>query len=126
MTGTLQNFSRKYVIPIDCISFEFSFQDTLDATQVQSKPDDGCLIYGMFLEGAKWDYKKHLMSHSSPKELFSDLPPVHLVPIANRVAPTEGIYRCPLYKVEIRKGNLSTTGHSTNFVMFSEIPTLLS
>jgi dynein heavy chain len=77
----------------------------------------------MFLEGAKWDYKKHLMGISYPKELFSDLPPIHMVPAANRVIGEEVIYECPLYKVEIRKGSLSTTGHSTNFVKYIEIPT---
>jgi dynein heavy chain len=43
------------------------------------------------------------------------------VPIEDRKAPTEGVYNCPLYKVESRRGTLSTTGHSTNFVMFMEL-----
>ena len=30
---------------------------------------------------------------------------------------------CPLYKTVSRKGELSTTGHCTNFVMFFEVPT---
>ena len=48
---------------------------------------------------------------------------MHLVPICNRELPLEGIYDCPLYKVVSRRGTLSTTGHSTNFVMFIELPT---
>lgn len=48
---------------------------------------------------------------------------MHLFPIEDRVAPAEGIYNCPLYKVESRRGTLSTTGHSTNFVMYIELPT---
>lgn len=45
---------------------------------------------------------------------------MHFIPIADRVTPATGIYMCPLYKVVSRSGALSTTGHSTNYVMFIE------
>jgi dynein heavy chain len=76
----------------------------------------------MYLEGARWCNEKHMLADSKPKELFCNLPMIHLVPVENRVAPTSGIYNCPLYKVVSRAGTLSTTGHSTNFVMYIEIP----
>ncbi len=41
----------------------------------------------------------------------------------NREVPLTGIYKCPVYKVLSRTGTLSTTGHSTNFVMWIELPT---
>ena len=47
---------------------------------------------------------------------------MHLSPCKDRTEPTGGIYRCPIYKVLSRRGVLSTTGHSTNFVMWIEIP----
>lgn len=45
---------------------------------------------------------------------------MHLLPVADRITPLTGIYNCPVYKVVSRAGTLSTTGHSTNFVMFME------
>lgn len=122
ITGTLQNFARKHVIAIDRLGFDFKVLDHLQYSDITEKPEDGCYIYGMYLEGARWDYKKHIINESKPKELFCDLPLMHLVPVADRVAPKEGIYDCPLYKVVSRRGTLSTTGHSTNYVMAMEMP----
>ncbi len=47
---------------------------------------------------------------------------MNLIPEVDVVAPASGVYNCPVYKVVSRRGTLSTTGHSTNFVMFFEMP----
>lgn len=36
------------------------------------------MIYGLFIEGARWDKVDHRLAASNPKELFSDLPLIHL------------------------------------------------
>ena len=64
----------------------------------------------------------HKLAESRPKELFTELPIIHLLPIANRKPPTDGFYQLPVYKTSSRFGVLSTTGHSTNFVMAIEVP----
>lgn len=77
----------------------------------------------MYLEGCKWNYETHMLDESDPKKLFVDLPMLWFKPISDRVEPVSGIYHMPIYKVLLRKGTLSTTGHSTNFVMKVEVPT---
>ncbi len=59
---------------------------------------------------------------SKPKELFIDFPAIWLHPVTDRKTPTEGVYSTPVYKTLTRAGTLSTTGHSTNFVLMIELP----
>ena len=122
LTSTMQNCSRGRKIAIDTLSFQFNIRDDLKASDVTEKPADGCYCYGMYLEGCKWDYDTHRLADSDPKKLFVELPMLHLLPVQDRVVPTTGIFNCPLYKVLSRSGTLLTTGHSTNFVFFMEIP----
>jgi dynein heavy chain len=71
LTGTLQNYARKHIIAIDKLSFEFKYLDNISHTDIKQKPDDGCYIYGMFIEGACWDKSKHMINDPLPKELYS-------------------------------------------------------
>ena len=121
LTAILQNFARKYQFPIDTVAFSFLLMDAT-VEEITSKAPDGCYIYGLFLEGSRWDKTTKSLEDPKPKELFSAMPPMHFLPVQYRGTPSDGIYRCPVYKVLTRTGTLSTTGHSTNFVTWIEIP----
>jgi dynein heavy chain len=124
VTGTKQNYARKMQWPIDTISFDFVVKDHFkaDASDVKDKPLDGCYMYGLFLEAARWNNETHVLDDPNPKELYSPMPIIHLDPIQNRKFTMKNVYHCPVYKVLTRRGQLSTTGHSTNFVMWIELP----
>jgi dynein heavy chain len=125
ITGTLQNYARKYSIAIDRISFDFKYLDTLKPEDITQKPADGIYVYGIYLEGASWNNEKHCITDPKPKELYSEMPLIWLIPKEDREEKKEGVYMCPIYKVLSRAGTLSTTGHSTNFVMHFEVPSEL-
>merc|ERR1711865_206114 len=121
MTGTLQNFARRHKFPIDTVANGFKYLKQ-EPEEIEAKPADGCFIRGLFCEGARFDRVKRALQDPHPKELFSAMPVIHLAPEQHRPITTEGIYRCPVYKVLTRTGTLSTTGHSTNFVFWMEVP----
>ena len=63
-----------------------------------------------------------MLAECEPKVLFVDLPMLWLCPTPLDDIVESPHYNCPLYKTTERKGTLSTTGHSTNFVMYLKLP----
>ncbi|XP_013988847.1 dynein axonemal heavy chain 1 isoform X2 [Salmo salar] len=122
LTGTLQNFARRSVVSIDTIGFDFRVMRE-SASALKERPEMGCYIHGLFLEGARWDAKVGRLTESRPKELYTEMAVIWMVPEPNRKPPTSGVYICPIYKTLTRAGTLSTTGHSTNYVIAVELPT---
>ncbi|KAI8850637.1 hypothetical protein BC829DRAFT_441991 [Chytridium lagenaria] len=152
LTGVLQNHARKYNIPIDSLVFAFKVSDfeegdprinsetyTIEAqlggilgdvtggqsqyddTMVTYPEEDGVLIRGLFMEGARWDRSKKCLQDSYPMEMYSTMPLIRFIP--TQIPQTDpSLYVCPLYKTSARAGTLSTTGHSTNFVITLNIP----
>jgi dynein heavy chain len=81
-------------------------------------PEDGVFIYGLFVEGARWDEKLEAIEESFPKVLFSPMKGIWILPADIKDIDYGHSYKCPTYKTQDRKGTLSTTGHSTNFVCY--------
>jgi len=122
LTSVLQNYARKYKTPIDILGFAFDFMDFTDIKQTQIAPEDGCYIYGLFVEGCRFDLKHGRLEDSRPGEMFTEAPVIYFIPQESYTSePTD--YQMPVYKTTTRAGVLSTTGHSTNFIIAIDVPT---
>merc|ERR1711976_105184 len=96
ITGITQNYARKKKIEIDRIEFEFKFLDNNIDIEDLDYPENGVYVKGLFIEGAKWDNKERIIVEPTPKELFSKLPILWLIPKEDYKRKEKGIYRCPL------------------------------
>jgi dynein heavy chain len=149
LTGTLQNHARKYDYPIDQLNFRFSVlphyrdqaqvdaqQESLGFGQVTESdkeqkdsvvlaelpsPENGVLVHGLFMDACRWDDDEMQLADSRPGEMNPMLPVMLMEPEMN-FSPDPGDYISPLYKTGLRAGTLSTTGHSTNFVVAVHLP----
>ncbi|CAG5057893.1 unnamed protein product [Parnassius apollo] len=118
ITGALQNYARKHVIAIDTISYAF---EPLASPPIK-RPEDGCCVRGLFLEGARWNFADMVLEESRAKELYTEMSIIYMKPEQGHKLQ-QGLYECPTYKTLLRAGTLSTTGHSTNYVMTIELAT---
>jgi dynein heavy chain len=122
MTALKQTYSREHKIAVDTLRIGCEMT-ALESAAVAAPPSSGAYVYGLFMEGGRFDREKMVMADSKPRELFDSMPCIWLKPVVVADYQPKDVYDCPLYKTSLRAGTLSTTGHSTNFVVALPIPT---
>lgn len=73
------------------------------------------------MEGCSFDANKSILEDSSPGIMYTLAPVIEFIPSENASAKPDE-YRMPVYKTTLRAGTLSTTGHSTNFIIAVDTP----
>ncbi|PNF42619.1 hypothetical protein B7P43_G01295 [Cryptotermes secundus] len=140
LTGVLQTYARKHSHPVDELKFDFLVlkavvnQDDIYAAHMANgqfevpeaygdivEPKDGVIVHGLFLDGGRWDNENMVLVDSYPGEMNPPLPAMHIL-LKSEIEYSGIRYEAPLYKTSIRAGAVSTTGHSTNFIVSVLLP----
>jgi len=88
----------------DCVStFEVLKQERED---VKHGPSEGIYIYGLFLDGCKWDKGRQSLVDSDPKVLYAPLPILWISATGSvdKTKVRDTIYECPVYRAPKRTG----------------------
>lgn len=79
LTAISQNYARKLSVSIDSLEFQFLIQDYIVETDADilglqeidtinnDDKKDGILIYGMYMDGVKWDYARKCIVDSEKR-----------------------------------------------------------
>merc|ERR1712028_102057 len=85
----------------DCIdTFDVLKQEKDD---IKSGPSEGIYIYGLSVDGARWDKQRGALAESEPKVRYAGLPVIHISAIGEkRKGGKEIFYTCPVYTCPAR------------------------
>jgi len=85
----------------DCVNtFDVLKQERDD---IKAGPPEGIYIYGLYLDGARWDKSKNCLVDSEPKVRFAGLPVLHISATGEKIKGGKEIkYVCPVYKCPAR------------------------
>lgn len=54
-----------------------------DHTEIVKGPESGVYLYGLFLDGAKWDETTGTLTEQLPSVLYERMPPIWFEPVEN-------------------------------------------
>ncbi|XP_061081745.1 dynein axonemal heavy chain 11 [Conger conger] len=101
LTAVMQSLARKNEWPLDKMNL------TVDVTK-KFKEDfnqparEGAYVYGLFMEGARWDIQGGNIAEARLKELTPSMPVIFIRAVPNDRQETRNIYECPVYKTKQR------------------------
>ena len=79
MTASLQTYARKHMEAIDGLSFAFEIMKA-PVEEITEAPEDGVIVFGLYLEGARFDQQAGVVVESRPGEMYDLLPAIHFQP----------------------------------------------
>lgn len=104
LTALLQTSARKNGIAIDTLNYEHPILNQ-DPQSIVTAAKEGSYVYGLFVEGARWDLDANALAEPVPMELYAPMPVIHFKPVENKKKAMKGMYACPVYLYPFRSGS---------------------
>ncbi|XP_036925260.1 dynein heavy chain 14, axonemal [Sturnira hondurensis] len=152
LTAVLQDYGRSRGLAMDTLTFthrvvsdtterkeeELSIviQKELNVVRTAFQATDathiGVCVFGLFIEGARWNPGEKVLEDSLPGELCCDFPEIHFLPTkistetpntSNRTDSELYTFECPVYQTPERLRTATSTGLPSNFLMSVYLPT---
>ncbi|XP_062558011.1 dynein axonemal heavy chain 10 isoform X2 [Armigeres subalbatus] len=129
LTALVQVACRKNNWPLDRSTLYTAVTKYLKEDEIEERPEAGCYVTGLYLEGARWDPANRCLARSTPKVLVEPLPVLSVVPIEVHRLKLQNTFRTPVYTTSERRNamgvglvfeaDLFTEEHSSHWVLQS-------
>lgn len=96
-------------------------------SEIKKKPQFGCYVTGLFLEGAAWDMERSILKRQDPKVLITELPILQIIPIELSNLKLANTFKTPLYVTQGRRNamgqglvfdaDVASLEHSSHWVL---------
>lgn len=108
LTSIMQVTARRDNLALDDMTLKTNVTNIRDPLEIQTSAENGCYIHGFFLQGAAWELGRgaeqgNLMD-MIPKELYPEMPVIHVTAINRKDQVSAGYYDCPVYVTSMRGG----------------------
>ncbi|KAM9212758.1 dynein axonemal heavy chain 14 [Dugong dugon] len=151
LIAVLQDYGRSRGIATDALTFthrvisdttdtedeEFSriIQRKLNIVRKAFKGTDlshtGVHVFGLFIDGARWNHQQQILDDSLPLEICCDFPEIYFLPTkistekpdaSNQTDSELYTFECPIYQTPQRSRIVTTTSLSTSFLTSVRLP----
>jgi dynein heavy chain len=102
LTAICQVTAKNNKWELDKLVTETEITKELDPNNMNSSSREGAYVYGLFMQGSRWDLQGGFVDRSKPKEMFCPMPVINVKAVSADRVDTKGIYQCPVYKTEQR------------------------
>ncbi|XP_053336632.1 dynein axonemal heavy chain 10 [Clarias gariepinus] len=127
LTALVQSTCRKNGWPLDRSTLYTQVTQYKNEEEVTERPDQGCYVCGLYLEGADWEIGQACLVRSKPKSLVVSLPILKVIPIEAHRLKLQNTLRTPVYTTSMRRNamgvglvfeaDLFTTKHHSHWVL---------
>jgi dynein heavy chain len=120
LKAIIQITCRKKGWPLDKVSTYTVVTSIYNVDEIKEKPEFGCFIQGLYLEGAEWNVENNCLERQFPKKLVCDMPLIQVIPAEASKIKLRNNLKTPVYVTQNRN-NVKGEG----FVFEADLRTLV-
>lgn len=103
LTALVQTTCRSKGWALDKSTLYTDVSKFVDDKTIKKKPEHGCYVQGLYLEGARWDIDKGCLTAQNPKQLIQDMPLLKIIPIESNKLKLKDSLDTPVYVTQSRR-----------------------